>query len=202
MNLDKFLVVSGVPGVHKLVTSRADGVIIEDRKEGRTRFVSARQGQVTPLATVAIYTNSDDGEGTVPLVEVFEKMFDQHEAIPPADVNASNQDLRAYFTQILPDHDQDRVHINDIKKCIKWYNFMHQTGILEEAKREAEAQKVAEAAVEKEGKTVKAEKASKSATAADMLKQGTKPPQGTKKTSKGSAKPAGSNAATKSKNKV
>ena len=75
MNLDKFLVISGVPGVHKLITSRGDGVIIEDRNEGRTRFVSARQGQITPLATVAIYTYTDDGEGTVPLIDVFEKIF-------------------------------------------------------------------------------------------------------------------------------
>jgi hypothetical protein len=141
MNLDKYLVVSGTPGVHKLITSRADGVIIEDKKEGRTRFVSARQGQVTPLATVAIYTFSDEGEGTVPLVDVFEKMFDQHESVPPVDVNSSNEVLRDYFSKILPEHDRDRVHISDIKKCIKWYVFMHSNGIFQEAKQEAEALK-------------------------------------------------------------
>ncbi len=202
MNLDKYLVVSGVPGVHKLVTSRADGVIIEDRKEGRTRFVSARQGQVTPLATVAIYTNADDGEGTVPLVEVFEKMYDQHEAIPPADVNASSPDLRAYFTQILPDHDQDRVHINDIKKCIKWFNFMLQNGILEEAKREAEAQKAEEAEAGKDEKTAKAAKAG---AGLDILKPGggTKHTTAARKPAKSATKATGATkAATKSKNKV
>jgi hypothetical protein len=187
MNLDRFLVVSGVPGVHKLITSRADGVIIEDRKEGRTRFVSARQGQVTPLATVAVYTYSEEGEGTVPLVDVFEKMFDQHEVTPPAALSSSSQAFRDYFTIILPDHDRDRVHINDIKKCIKWYNFMYENGILQEAKAEAEAQKVAEAAeaaaaepveavvtakpekaakAEKVEKTEKAEKVDKPAKAA------------------------------------
>ncbi len=201
MNLDKYLVVSGVPGVHKLVTSRADGVIIEDRKEGRTRFVSARQGQVTPLATVAIYINADDGEGTVPLVEVFEKMYDQHEATPPVDVNASSQDLRAYFTQILPDHDQDRVHINDIKKCIKWYNFMYQNGILEEAKREAAEQKAAEAEAGKDEKTAKTPKAP---AGVDKAKQAaTKPGSGAKNSGKSATKATGATkAATKSKNKV
>jgi hypothetical protein len=170
MNLDKFLVVSGAPGVHKLIASRADGVIIEDRKEKRNRFVSARQGQVTPLATVAIYTYADNGEGTVPLVEVFEKMYQQHDAIPPADVNAASQVLRDYFTQILPEHDRDRVHINDIKKCIKWYNFMYANGIFEEAIKEAAAQKTAEQAAEPEvaaaevveEKPAKAKKAAKS----------------------------------------
>ena len=139
MNLDKFLVISGIPGVHKLVATRGDGVIIEDRHEGRTRFVSSRQGQITPLATVAIYTYTNEGEGTVPLVEVFEKMFDQHEAVPPASINASSGELRDYFSAILPDHDRARVHINDIRKCIKWYSFMYEKGILAAAKAEAAA---------------------------------------------------------------
>lgn len=146
MNLDKFLVISGVPGVHKLVSTRGDGVIIEDRNEGRTRFVSSRQGQITPLATVAIYTSTDEGEGTVPLVDVFEKMFDQHDAVPPASVNASSGELRNYFSTILPDHDRDRVHINDIRKCIKWYSFMYEKGILAAAKAEAAASETAAAA--------------------------------------------------------
>jgi hypothetical protein len=201
MNLDKYLVVSGLPGVHKLVTSRADGVIIEDRKEGRTRFVSARQGQVTPLATVAIYTNTAEGDGTVPLVDVFEKMYDQYAATPPVDVNASNQELRAYFTQILPDHDQDRVHINDIKKCIKWFSFMHQNGILEEAKREAAEKETQEASGEKSGA---APKPGKSALGVDKAKQpAAKPGSAAKKPGKAATKATGATkAATKSKNKV
>ena len=68
MNIDKYLVVPGAPGVHKLVSSRANGVIIDDRKEGRTRFVPVRQQQITPLATVAVYTFTEEGENTVPLV--------------------------------------------------------------------------------------------------------------------------------------
>lgn len=140
MNLDKYLVVPGAPGVHKLVNSRPNGVIIEDRKEGRTRFVPVRQQQITPLATVAVYTFNKEGEGTVPLVEVFQKMLDLHDTTPPAPVNAPSADLRAYFSTVLPDHDRDRVHISDIQKCIKWYNFMREHGIFEEARREAEAE--------------------------------------------------------------
>ena len=150
MNLDKFLVISGIPGVHKLVATRGDGVIIEDRHEGRTRFVSSRQGQITPLATVAIYTYTNEGEGTVPLAEVFERMFDQHEAGPPASINASSGELRDYFSAILPDHDRDRVHINDIRKCIKWYSFMYEKGILAAAKVEAAAAAETTAAAEAE----------------------------------------------------
>ncbi|MEO6759175.1 MAG: hypothetical protein ABIO24_06950 [Saprospiraceae bacterium] len=144
MNLEKYLVVAGVPGVHKLISSRANGLVIEDRNEGRTRFVPVRQQQVTPIATVAIYTDTE--EGTISLTDVFQKMLDQYETLPPADINANSAALREYFTGVLPEHDRDRVHINDIKKCIKWFNFMQEKGIFAEAQREAEK----EAALEKE----------------------------------------------------
>jgi hypothetical protein len=143
MNLEKFLVIAGVPGVHKLITSRANGLVIEDRHEGRTRFVPVRQQQVTPLATIAVYTDTE--EGTVPLTDVFQKMLDQRESNPPAGVNANSTELRAYFTRILPEHDTDRVHINDIKKCIKWFNFMLEKGIFDEVKLEEAASEAVEA---------------------------------------------------------
>lgn len=135
VNLDKYLVVGGVPGVHKLVTTRSNGLIIEDRQEGRTRFVPVRQQQVTPLGTISIYTDTE--EGTILLGDVFQKMLDQYESLPPVSLQSSSADLRTYFTSILPEHDQDRVHINDIKKCIKWFSFMQEKGIFEEIRNAA-----------------------------------------------------------------
>lgn len=143
VNLEKYLVVGGVPGVHKLITTRSNGLIIEDRNEGRTRFVPVRQQQVTPLGTISIYTDTE--EGTIMLGEVFQKMLDQYDTNPPVPLSSSSPDFRAYFTQILPEHDQDRVHINDIKKCIKWFSFMHEKGIFEEIKQATALENAAEA---------------------------------------------------------
>lgn len=135
MNLEKYLVVAGIPGVHKVMATRSNGFIIEDRNAGRSRFVPMRQSQVTPLATVGIYSyTQEDGEGTVPLADVFQKMLDQYESLPPVSLEEQSPAFRAYFTQILPEHDQERVHINDIKKCIKWFNYMKEKGIFEEIK--------------------------------------------------------------------
>lgn len=135
MNLEKFLVIAGVPGVHKLIATRSNGLVIEDRQEGRTRFVPVRQNQITPLGTVAVYTDTE--EGTLPIADVFQKMLDLLESTPPVPLTANSAELRRYFTQILPEHDRDRVHINDIKKCIKWFNFMQEKGIFDEVKSES-----------------------------------------------------------------
>lgn len=146
MNLEKFVVIGGLPGVHRIVTNRANGLIIEDKHEKRTRFVPVRQNQFTPLGTVGIYVEGD--QDTLPLGEVWQRMLDQVEATPPPPQSANSAEFRAYFAQILPEHDQDRVHINDIKKCLKWFMFMHEKGIFAEIAAEAEQEKSEAAAPE------------------------------------------------------
>lgn len=136
LNLDKYVVISGVPGVHKIVASRSNGLVVEDRLQGRTRFIPVRQQQVSPLGTVAVYTDTD--EGTVPIARVFEIMLDQLDSRPPVPLDSPSPVLRGYFSDILPEHDHDRVHITDIKKCIKWFNFMLEKGIFKEAAVEEE----------------------------------------------------------------
>jgi hypothetical protein len=136
MNLERFVVVAGTPGVHKLITTRGNGIIVEDTVQKKTRFLSIRQNQVTPLGTIGIYTDTDKGQDTISLAEVFGRMLEQMEESPLPDLTSANSaDLRAYFTKVVPEHDQDRVHINDIKKCVKWFGYMQQTGLLAEAQQ-------------------------------------------------------------------
>lgn len=130
MNLEKFVVVSGTPGVHKLVATRNNGLIIEDFVTKRSRFVAIRQNAVTPLGTIGMYVDTAEGQDTIALGDVFGRMLEQIEAHPlPAAGTASSDELRSYFQAIVPEHDQYRVHINDIKKCIKWFSFMHENGM-------------------------------------------------------------------------
>ena len=42
---------------------------------------------------------------------------------------ASGQELRDYFTKVLPEWDQDRVQNSHIKKLIQWYNILVKAGI-------------------------------------------------------------------------
>ena len=42
---------------------------------------------------------------------------------------ASAKELRKYFTEVLPNFDQDRVHDSDIKKLLQWYNILVKNGI-------------------------------------------------------------------------
>lgn len=120
MKLDILISVSGLPGLYKLVASRPNGLLIESFAPAKRQFVSARKHQFTPLASIGIYTYTD----VAALNDVLQKVDDTHEANPIPDVNAKSDQLREWFKTIVPDHDEDRVHINDIRKVIKWYLFI------------------------------------------------------------------------------
>ena len=134
MNLKNIISVSGLPGLYTLVSSRSNGVIVSDMDTGKHRFVSVRKHQFTPLESIAIYTDSD----TVELASVFRSMKSQINANPIVSHNANTGEIERYFETILPDYDRDRVYIKDMKKIIKWYNFLEQKGLLQETSEEEE----------------------------------------------------------------
>lgn len=140
MSYDKFVAVSGLPGLYSLINTRNNGLIISDPDTGKTRFVSIRQHQFTPLATVGIYTFDD----TVELEKVFLSIKEKEPDLPIVDINDSSQKIREYFTKILPEHDPDKVHISDIKKILKWYDFLNSRGLLEKTDEKSETENLKE----------------------------------------------------------
>ena len=43
----------------------------------------------------------------------------------------SPEKLKAYFAEVLPDYDRDRVHVSDIKKALSWFNILVGAGFTE-----------------------------------------------------------------------
>ena len=123
MNLENIIAISGQPGLFRLVAPRKNGLIAENFDTGKKLFYPSRKHQFTPLQTVAIYTITDATE----LDKIFEKMLAMEEIPSPGD---SNQRLQQFFSQVLPDYDPDRVMNSDIKKVIKWFNFLKERNML------------------------------------------------------------------------
>lgn len=126
MNLEEYVAVSGLPGVFKMVANRSNGLIIADLDAGKRKFAPARKHQFTPLASIGIYTDDDTEE----LKVVFRSMLEKIETNPPIATNASGAELSDYFAEILPNFDRDKVHASDIKKVIKWFNFLNERNLL------------------------------------------------------------------------
>ena len=115
MNLEKLVAISGKSGIYRMVANRPNGLIVED-------LDNARMHQFTPLESISIYT--EDEEQTVELKHVFHTMLMTKAETPLVESKASAVDTRNYFEFILPNHDRDKVLISDIKKIVKWFQFL------------------------------------------------------------------------------
>ncbi len=132
--LEELLAVSGLPGLYRMIGNRPNGLIVEDLDSGKRRFVSMRKHQFSPLETIAVFTATDSKA----LTEVLQTMHQRRHELPPVSAKASSDELRAYFTEVMPDHDPYRVFPKDIKKIIKWYTFLHEHNLFDQATDEEE----------------------------------------------------------------
>ncbi|MBR5326154.1 MAG: DUF5606 domain-containing protein [Prevotella sp.] len=121
------LAISGKPGLYKLVSRGNNSLIVEALDGTHKRIPAFATDRITSLSDIAMFTETDD----VPLMDVLEKMKTL-EGGKKASINekkASGQELRDYFTKVLPEWDQDRVQNSHIKKLITWYNILIEAGI-------------------------------------------------------------------------
>lgn len=149
IDVKNFVAVPGMSGVQKLIAVRSNGLIVENFDTKDRKFIQTQANNFSPFETISVYI---DGGDTVPLAQVFTAMRDQLADNPlPTEKDASPV-LRNYLVSILPEHDRDRVHISDIKKMIKWFNFLSSRDLLKDAvaaeKAEGEAESESETIVE------------------------------------------------------
>lgn len=126
MEYKDIIAVSGLPDLYELKSSRSNGLMVSHIDTKKTKFCSVRKHQFTPLETVAIYTITD----TTPLKDVFKKMRELEKTTELISTKASSDELMSFFGQVLPDFDSDRVYPSDVKKIIKWYNFLKERDLL------------------------------------------------------------------------
>ena len=121
------LAISGKPGLYRLVSRAKNSLIVEALDETHKRMPAFGSDRITSLADIAMFTQTED----VPLMKVLASMRDLEQG-KTASVDfrkASGQELRDYFTKVLPDWDQDRVQNSHIKKLIQWYDILIKAGI-------------------------------------------------------------------------
>lgn len=122
--LKKILSISGKQGLFRLVNQGKNMLIVESLLNGK-RTPAYAHDKIISLGDIAIYTVEND----VPLADVFEAVKEKNEG-KHVDVKALGDDeaVRAYFKEILPDFDEERVYTTDIKKVFNWYNQLLDAG--------------------------------------------------------------------------
>ena len=82
---------------------------------------------MSSLEEISVYTTGDDK----PLKDIFKTFFEKLEGKPAIDHKSGNDVLKKFFLEMVPDFDQDRVYVSDIKKMISWYNTLAEHQLLD-----------------------------------------------------------------------
>lgn len=133
MNFKDIATVAGKPGLYKILKPTRSGVILESLDEKKAKLVAGMSMRVSILSDISIYTMTE--EGAEPLESVMKKIEAEYKGDTGVDASSSDAELRAFLKSVLPDFDQDRVYVSDIKKLNTWYQIIRKSipEVLEES---------------------------------------------------------------------
>ena len=133
MDLSKILSLAGKPGLFKVVSQAKNAVIVESLLDGK-RFPAFGNEKMSSLEEISVFTTGED----LPLKNVFKAFHVKLEGKPAPDSKSDNNELKKFFLEMVPEFDQDRVYLSDIKKMVSWYNLLLAQGLLDFSEKEEE----------------------------------------------------------------
>ena len=120
MQLDKILAISGRQGLYEMKAQTRSGIVAVSLLDGK-RITSSINNQISILSEIQVYCIGKE----IPLAEVLKKLLKKESGnIASIKPKATPADLKAYFSDLVEQYDEDRVYSSDIKKIIQWYNIL------------------------------------------------------------------------------
>ena len=119
MNLSNILSISGKNGLFKLISQGKNNFIVESF-EDKKRFSAFQSDGVSALDNISIYMH----DGMMELKNVFQSIYSKQAQQQLEYKEWTELQMRDYFKEIVPDYDEERVFISNIKKIYQWYNIL------------------------------------------------------------------------------
>jgi hypothetical protein len=133
MDLSKILSISGKSGLFQVVSQLKNAVLVESLLD-KKRFPAFAHEKISSLEEIAVFTATEDK----PLKEILKAFYDKLEGKPALDAKSDNKLIQAFFLEVVPDYDSERVYISDIRKIINWYNLLLEHQLLDFTEKEEE----------------------------------------------------------------
>jgi Domain of unknown function (DUF5606) len=131
MNLRGIVAVSGRPGLFKLVGQNKVGYILESLDAQKTKIVAnITNTKLASLEDITVYGEDEE----IKLADIFAKIAAKGST---PDLKG---DLRPFFLEVAPGHDQEKVYASDMKKIITWYNLLKDLPLFKEETPETAAE--------------------------------------------------------------
>lgn len=122
MELKDLVSISGKSGLFRIIKPSRASIIVETLDPQKKKLVVSANQRISVLEEISIYTNTIDG--STPLSNVLKTIYREFGSEPALDDEASNAEYQSFFKSVLPEYDQERVYVSDIKKIVRWYHVL------------------------------------------------------------------------------
>lgn len=139
MTFKDIMAISGHAGLFRFVAQGRSGIIVESLTDNK-RMQVPTTAKVSALTDISIYTST----GEEPLNKVLERIRVLENDATAIDHKSTNEEIKAYFLKVLPEFDEDKVYLSDMKKIISWYNQLQAIGMLDFSDEEEVAEEDSE----------------------------------------------------------
>jgi uncharacterized protein DUF6852/uncharacterized protein DUF5606 len=143
MKIEKIIAISGKPGLYEIKSQTKGRIIVESLLDKKRLPINALHN-ISALSDISIYTFEEE----VPLRDVFMNIYKKEAGEKTIDHKSNKEELLQYFSEVLPNYDDERVYASNIKKVIQWYNSLIDAGFdfssleeIEEKEEEEEEKK-------------------------------------------------------------
>jgi hypothetical protein len=131
--LKGILAISGHQGLFKHIAEAKNHIIVQSLETGK-RMPVYSSSKISALEDIAIYTDTAD----IPLRDVFKAISEKEDGGEALSHKSPAEELKSYFSEVLPEYDRSRVYVSDIKKVMLWYNVLNEKEMLDFSEEENE----------------------------------------------------------------
>ncbi|WEK19904.1 MAG: DUF5606 domain-containing protein [Candidatus Pedobacter colombiensis] len=119
MNLRGIVAVSGRPGLFKLVGQNKAGYVLESLDAQKVKIIAnMTTTKLASLEDITVYGEDED----LKLTDVLANMVATKGNVP--DAKAESSVLKAFFKEVAPGHDEEKVYASDMKKIVSWFHIL------------------------------------------------------------------------------
>lgn len=102
-----------------MISNSSNAIIVESLLDGK-RFPAYSNSKIIALEDISIYTEDED----MPLKTVLKRIQEKENGAATLNHKEPTEKIIAYFGEIIPEYDKERVYVSDMRKIIQWYNLL------------------------------------------------------------------------------
>jgi len=149
MELKDIVAIAGMPGLYHVIGQRKNGLIVEALDGTGKKFPTSANTKVSILSDIAMFTMEGEEKLANILLTIHDKSKSKEGLVVP-DKKSADSVFPQFLGKVLPNYDNERIYLSDMKKLASWYSILQDKLDFEALKKSLEEEEKEEG---EEGKT-------------------------------------------------